>query len=57
MSCVNTFAYDLFLFSRHPLTGNPDYTVKNSAYFVSIINEERVDENEIMVSLTFDVES
>ena len=38
-----------------PLTEKSDYTVNNSAHFVSTINNKRVQENEIMVS--FDVES
>ena len=38
-----------------PLTGKSEHTVNNSAHFVSIINDERVLESEIMVP--FDVES
>ena len=38
-----------------PLTGKSEYTVNNSAHFVSTNNDERVLESEIMVS--FDVES
>ena len=58
MSCVNTFAYDLFAFLANilsPLTGNSDFTVTNSAHFASIISSENIQDNEIMVS--FDVES
>ena len=58
VSCVNTFAYDL---SAHladilyPLSGESDYTVPNSSYFVSTISNERIQENEVMVAA--DVES
>ncbi|KAL9972374.1 hypothetical protein ACROYT_G018660 [Oculina patagonica] len=58
VSCVNTFAYDLSAYLANilsPLTGNSDFTVTNSAHFVSIISSETVLDNEIMVS--FDVES
>ena len=57
VSYVNTFAWFISLFSWHlsSLNGKSDYTVKNSAHFVSTSNKEKVDENEIMVS--FDVES
>ena len=57
VSYVNTFAWFISLFSWHlsSLNGKSDYTVKNSADFVSTRNKEKVDENEIMVS--FDVES
>ena len=58
VSCVNTFAYDLFSYLADvlsPLTGKSEYTVNNSAHFVSIINGERVLESEIIAS--FDVES
>ena len=58
VSCVNTFAYDLSSYLADvlsPLTGKSEYTVNNSAHFVSTINGERVLESEIMVS--FDVES
>ena len=37
-----------------PLTGNSDYTVTNSAHFVSTISSETILDNKIMV--TFDVE-
>ena len=55
---MNTFAYDLSSYLADvlsPLTGKSEYTVKNSAHFVSTINGERVLGSEIMVS--FDVES
>ena len=57
MSCVNTFAYDLSAYLANilsPGTGNPEFTVTNSAHFVSIISSETILDNEIMVS--FDVE-
>ena len=56
MSCVNTFAYDLSALLANilsPLTGNSDFTVTNSAHFASIMNSEKIQDNEIMVS--FDV--
>ena len=58
VSCVNTFAYDLsadlanILF---PLTGKSEYTVTNSAHFVSTVSNETILDNDIMVS--FEVES
>ena len=55
---MNIFAYDLSSYLADvlsPLTGKSEYTVNNSAHFVSTINGERVLESEIMVS--FDVES
>ena len=55
---MNTFAYDLSSYIADvlsPLTGKSEYTVNNSAHFVSTINGERVLESKIMVS--FDVES
>ncbi|XP_078384814.1 uncharacterized protein LOC144667294 [Oculina patagonica] len=58
VSCVNTFAYDLSAYLANilsPLTGNPDFTVNNSAHFVSTISSETILNNEVMVS--FDVES
>jgi len=58
VSYVNTFAYDLSAFLANiltPLTGNSDFTVTNSIHFVSIISNEKIQDNEIMVS--FDVES
>jgi len=58
VSCVNTFAYDLSVFLADilsPLTGNSNFTVKNSAYFASTTISEKIQEHEIMVS--FDVES
>ena len=51
------FAYDL---SGHlarilsPLTGNSNYTVKNSGEFANIISKETIQTNEV---ITFDVES
>ena len=58
VSCINTFAYDLSAYLAYilsPLTGNSEFTVTNSAHFVSTINSETILGNEIMVS--FDVES
>ncbi|XP_078361584.1 uncharacterized protein LOC144645943 [Oculina patagonica] len=58
VSCVNTFAYDLSAYLANilsPLTGNSDFTVTNSAHFVSTISSETILNNEVMVS--FDVES
>ena len=58
MSCVNTFAYDLSAYLANilsPLTGKSEYTVTNSAHFVSTVSNEMILDNEIMVS--FDVES
>ena len=58
VSCVNTFAYDLSACLANilsPLTGSTDFTVNNSAHFVSIISTVMILDNEIMVS--FDVES
>ena len=58
MSCVNTFVYDLSAYLANilsPLTGSSDFTVNNSAHFVSTISSETILDNEIMVS--FDVES
>ena len=58
VSCVNTFAYDLSAYLANilsPLTGSSDFTVNNSAHFVSTISSETILDNEIMVS--FDVES
>ena len=57
VSCVNTFAYDLSAYSTNilsPLTGKSEYTVTNSAHFVSTVSNETILDNEIMVS--FDVE-
>ena len=57
VSCVNTFAYDLFAYLANilsPLTGKSEYTVTNSAHFVSTVSNETILDNEIMVS--FDVE-
>ena len=56
--CLLSTPYDLHAFLANissPLTGKSDYTVNNSSHFVSTINNERVQENEIMVP--FDVES
>ena len=58
VSCVNTFAYDLSAYLANilsPLTGKSEFTVTNSAHFVSTISSETIRDNEIMVS--FDVES
>ena len=58
VSCVNTFAYDLSAYLAnilYPLTGKSEFTVTNSAHFVSTISSETIRDNEIMVS--FDVES
>ena len=58
MSCVNTFAYDLSAYFANilsPLTGKSEYTVTNSAHFVSTVSNETILDNEIMVY--FDVES
>ena len=58
MSCVNTFAYDLSASLTNvlfPLTGNSDFTVTNSAHFVSTIASEKIQDHEMMMS--FDVES
>ena len=38
-----------------PLTGKSEYTVTNSAHFVSTVSNETILDNEIMIS--FDVES
>ena len=57
VSCVNTFAYDLSAYLANilsPLTGKSEFTVTNSAHFVSTISSETIRDNEIMVS--FDVE-
>ena len=58
MSCVNTFAYDLSAYFANilsPLTGKSEYTVTNSAHFVSTVSNETILDNEIIVY--FDVES
>ena len=58
VSCVNTFAYELSAYLANilsPLTGKSEFTVTNSAHFVSTISSETIRDNEIMVS--FDVES
>ena len=58
MSCVNTLAYDLSAYLANilsPLTGKSEYTVTNSAHFVSTVSNETILDNEIMVSV--DVES
>ena len=57
VSCVNTFAYDLSAYLANtlsPLTGNLEFTVTNSAHFVSTISSETVLDNKTMVS--FDIE-
>ena len=49
VSCVDTFAYDLSSYLADvlsPLTGKSEYTVNNSAHFVSTINGERVLESD-----------
>ena len=51
------FAYDLSGHSARilsPLTGNSNYTVKNSGEFANIISKETIQTNEV---ITFDVES
>ena len=51
------FAYDLSGYSARilsPLTGNSNYTVKNSGEFANIISKETIQTNEV---ITFDVES
>ena len=58
VSCIDTFAYDLSAYLANilsPLTGKSEYTVTNSAHFVSTVSNETILDNEIMVS--FDVES
>ena len=58
VSCVNTFAYDLSGFLARilsPLTGNSNLTLKNSGEFASIISQETIQADEVMIS--FDVES
>ena len=54
MPSVNTFAYDLSAYLANILSPS-DFTVNNSAHFVSTISSERILHNQIMVS--FDVES
>ena len=49
VSCVNTFAYDLSAYLANilsPLTGSTDFTVNNSAHFVSTISNESIVDNE-----------
>ena len=56
VSCVNTFAYDFSAYLANilsPLTGKLEYTVTNSARFVSTVSSETILHNEIIVS--FDV--
>ena len=51
------FAYDLSGHSARilsPLTGNSNYTVKNSGEFANIISKETIQTDEVMIS--FDVE-
>ena len=48
VSCVNSFAYDLSAFLANilsPLTGNLDFTVTNSAFFVSTIGGKKIQEH------------
>ena len=50
VSRVNTFAYDLSAYLANilsPLTGSSDFTVNNSAHFVSTISSETILDNEI----------
>ena len=57
MSCVNTFAYDSSAYLANilsPLTDSSDFSVNNSAHFVSTISSDTILDNKIMVS--FDVE-
>ena len=52
VSCVNTFAYDLSSYLAYvlsPLPGQSEYSVNNSAHFVSTINSESVLEGDIIV--------
>ena len=52
--CVNTFAYDLSAYLANilsPLTGKSEYTVTNSAHFVSTVSYETILDNDIMVSV------
>lgn len=58
VSCVNTFVYNLPAFLAKivsPLTGNSNFTVKNSAHLASTIGSEKIQEHEIMVP--FDIEA
>ena len=58
ISCVNAFAYDLSGFLARilsPLTGNSNLTVENSGEFASIISQETIHTDEVMLS--FGVES
>ena len=53
VSCVNTFAYDLSAYLANilsPLTGKSEYTVTNSAHFVSTVSNEKILNNEIIAS-------
>ena len=53
VSCVNTFAYDLSAYLANilsPLTGKSEYTVTNSAHFVSTVSNEKILNNEIVAS-------
>ena len=55
---VNTFTYDLSAYLANilsPLTGESEYTVTNSAHFVSTVSNETILDNDIMVF--FDVKS
>ena len=56
--CVNTFTYDLSAYLANilsPLTGRSEYTVTNSAHFVSTVSNETILDNDIMAF--FDVKS
>ena len=58
VSCVNTLAYDLLGHLARilsPLTGNSNYTVKNSEEFANIISKETIQTGKVIIF--FDVES
>ena len=58
MSCVNTLAYDLLGHLARilsPLTGNSNYSVKNSEEFANIISKETIQTDKVIIF--FDVES
>ena len=58
VSCVNTFTYYLSAYLANilsPLTGKSEYTVTNSAHFVSTVSNETIQDNEIMVSFDTNV--
>ena len=53
VSCVDTLAYDLSAYLANilsPLTGKSEYTVTNSAHFVSTVSNEKILNNEIIGS-------